>query len=124
MSNPVSQPPRPERHVSATTLLVRAVALRCPACGKGEVFPGRFNFMKPALRCDHCGRVHEREPGFFLGSIYFNYGATVILATAIYFAPVLWRGWPIQGFMVPIALFCVIFPLFFLPLFSLFVHVV
>jgi hypothetical protein len=34
--------------------------------------------------CPHCGFSYEREPGFYLGSIYLNYGATVILTGALY----------------------------------------
>ncbi len=30
--------------------------------------------MHPA--CRNCGTSYQREPGFFLGSIYFNYGLT------------------------------------------------
>jgi hypothetical protein len=35
--------------------------------------------------CPVCGRRHNRAPGFFLGSIYFNYGVTATLVVAIYF---------------------------------------
>lgn len=34
--------------------------------------------------CRHCGFSYTREPGFYLGSIYLNYGATVILTGALY----------------------------------------
>jgi hypothetical protein len=34
--------------------------------------------------CPHCGFSYEREPGFYLGSIYLNYGATVSLTGALY----------------------------------------
>lgn len=36
--------------------------------------------------CTHCGRHHQRDAGFFLGSIYFNYGVTGLIVTALYFA--------------------------------------
>ncbi|GAC1315176.1 MAG: hypothetical protein NVSMB14_15210 [Isosphaeraceae bacterium] len=98
---------------SAWTLFVRAVRLRCPVCGKGKVFPGAFNFMKMKPSCEFCGRVYEREPGFFLGSIYFNYGATVIFATVFYFIPFFWQGRPVQSLLVPIIIFCIVFPLVF-----------
>jgi hypothetical protein len=35
-------------------------------------------------RCETCGLVYQRGPGYFLGSIYFNYGVTAILVTAVY----------------------------------------
>jgi len=34
--------------------------------------------------CPHCGFSYTREPGFYLGSIYLNYGATVILTGSLY----------------------------------------
>ena len=34
--------------------------------------------------CPHCGFSYTREPGFYLGSIYLNYGATVILTGGLY----------------------------------------
>ena len=60
---------------------MRAVRLRCPHCGDGSLFCGWFT-MNAA--CPRCGRVHEREPGFFLGSIYVNYGVTAVAVTALY----------------------------------------
>lgn len=36
--------------------------------------------------CTHCGRPFQRGPGFFLGSIYFNYGVTAVLVIVMYFS--------------------------------------
>ena len=58
-----------------------AVQLRCPRCGIGPLFRGWFRMHEA---CPHCGFSYEREPGFYLGSIYLNYGATVILTGALY----------------------------------------
>ncbi|MFO0899126.1 MAG: DUF983 domain-containing protein [Pirellulales bacterium] len=63
-------------------ILGRSFRLRCPACGRGKLFAGWFT-MRP--ECEHCGLRFEREPGFFLGSIYVNYGLTAVLVTAAYF---------------------------------------
>jgi hypothetical protein len=46
--------------------------------------------MHPA--CRSCGLSYAREPGFYLGSIYLNYGATVILTGALYALMVLGLG--------------------------------
>lgn len=62
-------------------LLFRAYRLRCPACGKGKLFAG---FFRMHSKCSACNVSYEREPGFFLGAIYFNYGLTAIIATAGY----------------------------------------
>ncbi len=64
-------------------LIARAIRLRCPACGRGKIFRGYFT-MHDA--CPHCGRPFQRGAGFFLGSIYFNYGITALLVTVLYFA--------------------------------------
>jgi len=61
--------------------LWRALALACPHCGGGRLFAGWFR-MHPA--CSRCGLPFTREPGFYLGSIYVNYGVTVIVTLAAY----------------------------------------
>ncbi len=35
-------------------------------------------------KCPHCGVKFEREPGFFLGSIYINYGITALVTSAVF----------------------------------------
>ena len=57
--------------------LLRALLLRCPRCGAGRLFQG----LRMREACDSCQLQFEREPGFYLGSIYFNYGLTSVLAT-------------------------------------------
>lgn len=42
--------------------------------------------------CPACGLSFRREPGFYLGSIYLNYGATVIVTGLLYAALVLGVG--------------------------------
>jgi len=64
-------------------LVARALRLRCPACGTGKIFRGLFTMH---AECPHCGRPFQRGPGFFLGSIYFNYFVTALLVTISYFA--------------------------------------
>lgn len=59
----------------------RALALRCPRCGTGRLFRGWFR-MHDA--CAGCGATFAREPGFYLGSIYLNYGVTVVVTGALY----------------------------------------
>jgi hypothetical protein len=41
--------------------------------------------MRMAEACPACGTRLQREAGYFLGSIYFNYGVTCVLAGIIYF---------------------------------------
>ena len=72
---------RPSELPSRFRVLSHAVQLRCPRCGIGPLFRGWFRMHEA---CPHCGFSYEREPGFYLGSIYVNYGATVILTGALY----------------------------------------
>jgi uncharacterized protein (DUF983 family) len=92
------------------TMLYRALRLRCPRCGEGMLFRGWFR-MRP--RCDWCGLIYEREPGFFLGSIYVNYGLTAVLTTAAYFLNFVTEAVSEEWILVLLAAFCVLFPAWF-----------
>ncbi len=88
------------------------MALRCPACGECGVQRGWFT-MKP--KCENCGIIYEREPGFFLGSIYFNYGLTSLMVAIV--IPILLFQQIASG---PILIgsgvaFALLFPLLFFP---------
>jgi cell division protein FtsW (lipid II flippase) len=63
--------------------------------------------------CAICGRSWEREPGFYLGSIYFNYGLTALILAVVY--PILlFRGVASnQVLLVGSLIFCVLFPIWF-----------
>ncbi|HEY6565704.1 MAG TPA: DUF983 domain-containing protein, partial [Pirellulaceae bacterium] len=62
-------------------ILSRSIRLLCPRCGQGRLFDGLFRMAK---RCGSCGFELEREPGFYLGAIYFNYGLTAMIVTIAY----------------------------------------
>jgi len=67
----------------ARQVLGRGLRLCCPHCGVGRVFAGPFRMY---ARCPACRLTFEREPGYFVGAIYLNYGVTVLVAIAGYFA--------------------------------------
>jgi hypothetical protein len=60
--------------------------------------------------CQHCGASLEREPGFFLGAIYFNYGLTAVVATAAYLILVFGCNYPSKAVMLGVLGFCLLFP--------------
>src|SRR3954452_19515082 len=64
-------------------LLLRALRLRCPRCGRAPMFRGWFAMHD---ECRACGRRLNRDAGYLLGSIYFNYGITVMLVLVMYFS--------------------------------------
>src|SRR3954451_7471178 len=94
------------------TLLGRALRLRCPLCGEGKLFRGWLRMNK---ECPHCGLKFEREPGFFLGSIYINYGITAVIVTVSYVALLLvWRVLE-KPLLVGAITFTVVFPILLFP---------
>ncbi|HTQ37510.1 MAG TPA: DUF983 domain-containing protein [Pirellulales bacterium] len=95
---------------SLVTLLWRAVRLRCPVCGQGKLFRGWFT-MYP--RCEQCHFRFERSPGYWLGSIFVNYGLTALIVTAAYFALFFTEALPPDWIMRLLLAFCLLFPLWF-----------
>ena len=90
------------------TLISRALKLRCPRCGVGQLFKGFFRMHE---RCSNCGLKYERAPGYFLGSSYVNYGLTAV-ALLIGYAVLHYRfGFSNKDLAGPLAGFCVVFPL-------------
>lgn len=91
-------------------LLWRAVRLRCPKCGESPIFRGWFGMHE---HCATCGRKFNRDPGYLLGSIYFNYGITATLVVAAYFAIYFSEVFSHQVGLGILSVFCLVFPLWF-----------
>jgi uncharacterized protein (DUF983 family) len=92
------------------TIVGRAWRLRCPRCGQTALFK---NWIRMHERCAHCQLRYEREPGYFLGSIYVNYGLTALLVTLSYFA-LYFSGWatPREALWI-VTGFALVFPMWF-----------
>jgi uncharacterized protein (DUF983 family) len=86
----------------------RALALRCPRCGRGPLFRTWFT-MYP--RCTDCGFVFERAPGFFLGSAYVNYAFMAVTLTALYLGLHYGAGLSNQVLAPPLLAYCIVVPL-------------
>ena len=56
--------------------LLSLLRQRCPRCRRGRVFSGVATMNE---RCPVCGLQFEREPGYFMGSMYVSYGMSVAL---------------------------------------------
>ena len=65
------------------TIFRRSCRLQCPVCGGSKLFQGWFRMH---AACEQCGLKYQRAPGYFLGSIYFNYGVTALLVVLLYFS--------------------------------------
>src|SRR5437870_2567968 len=60
------------------------LAGRCPRCHKGPIFQPIVRApvtMNPT--CPACGLEFEREPGYFLGAMYFSYMFGVLLVVPV-----------------------------------------
>ena len=101
-----------DRSMRFWTLLKRSLLLRCPVCGEGKLFRGLLTMHE---RCESCGVKFEREPGFFLGSIYINYGLTALIVAVAY--PLLLFVWnvPEQQLLFGAVAFTVVFPILIFP---------
>ena len=94
-----------------TSLLVgRALRLTCPRCGEAPMFTGLFRMHE---NCPACHLKFEREPGYFLGSIYLNYGITTLVSTATWLVLRFGYGFPSRNILLGLAIFCVVWPTFF-----------
>ena len=105
-----SAPAAEKRSQPVLVLWSRAVRLRCPACGRAPIFRGWFAMHES---CAACGRRFARDPGYLLGSIYFNYGVTALLVVVMYFT-MFFRDWFSDGQrLVLLSVFAIVFPLWF-----------
>ncbi len=93
------------------TILSRAANLRCPRCGEGRLYRRWFSMHD---RCSGCELKYERAPGYFLGSIYINYGVTAIVMTWAYVLFHFVLDIENRYVMPPILLFCLVFPAVFI----------
>lgn len=93
-------------------LLSRAWRLKCPQCGESKLFH-HWVLMHPV--CSHCGLKYEREPGYFLGSIYVNYSVTALTTTACYVGFHIVAGYSNGMVVPPLLAFCILFPILFFP---------
>jgi len=93
-----------------STIILRGLRLRCPRCGRGRLFAGWFRMH---ARCADCDLDFQREPGFYLGSIYINYGITSLIVIAGYMP--LWAAKVVspETLLAGFAAFVVLFPICF-----------
>lgn len=65
--------------------LLTGFTLRCPNCGRGQLFPGRLNLFRMEKTCPNCGVRFERSDGEALGGMMVNLVIAEILAIAGFF---------------------------------------
>ena len=84
--------------------------LKCPRCGEGALFQTFFTMF---THCRECNLKFERESGYFVGAMYLNYGATVLIAFPSYFLFETFTPIPFFLNLGVWTLFSAIFPVFF-----------
>ncbi|OMQ11193.1 DUF983 domain-containing protein [[Flexibacter] sp. ATCC 35103] len=72
-----------------SSALTHILSNECPICHKGKVFKDKnifLNFSLPKMNeyCSHCNYKFQKEPGYFFGAMYVNYGLTVAQAITTY----------------------------------------
>ena len=79
----------------------------CPRCRQGAIFraPLWRGYLAMHEKCPVCGLKYEREPGYFLGAMYFSYMLSLLPGLAIVLLLWRWTGWPFNTVMLG-AFFC------------------
>ena len=93
-----------------TQILGRGFRLQCPKCGKGKLFRGLFAMNRD---CGICRFKFEREPGYFIGAMFLNYGVTAVLVTAGIFTLDYLTEVDYYRFLIIWGGICLIFPIIF-----------
>jgi uncharacterized protein (DUF983 family) len=93
-------------------ILRRSFRLKCPQCSKGALFQ---TYFKMFIHCSQCNLKFERESGYFIGAMYLNYGATVLIAFPSYFLVATFTAIPFFLNISIWTLFSAIFPILFYP---------
>lgn len=91
-------------------VLLRALRLRCPACGKSSIVKGPFQIRH---HCPNCRSLFKREEGFFVGAIMANVITTefvILLACFIWLFVV---GSTYEKALVVLFITALIFPVAF-----------
>ncbi len=85
----------------------------CPRCGAGKVFTGMFRMHES---CPVCALPFRREPGYFLGAMYFSYalGGVVLAAIILLLWLTVLADWQLHWIVLPaLVLFLPFLPLVF-----------
>ncbi len=95
------------------TRLWRALRLRCPNCGGGNVVSG----LRLIDRCPTCHHHFERHEGYWLGAIAINTVMTigVFMATLVGAIVLTWPDPPWTAITIGVVVLNTVFPIVFYP---------
>lgn len=96
--------------LSSLSHLARGLRGRCPHCGLGSLFAGRFRLRDT---CPYCGVRFSRARGEMLGATYINTMLTLVLALVGFFVTERLFAPPLLVQLAVWTLFCVAVPVAF-----------
>ena len=96
--------------MSVGSAVKNAIRLRCPRCGGDKLFARRFTMTS---KCAACNLDIAKQPGYYLGSTYINYGVTTVLLMVSYVSLRFGAGYSSATLIPPFVIFLVLFPLLF-----------
>ena len=104
----------------AAAYLRHAMALQCPVCGQSPMFPSVArtrtlgDWFTPLDGCPRCGYAYDREPGYFLLSIWaINYGIAAFFGLLLYASFEWFFDWPVWTLITAVVVPVVVFNLLF-----------
>jgi uncharacterized protein (DUF983 family) len=101
--------------------LWRATWLRCPVCGTRPIFlplarvRSLDDWLTPLDGCPVCGYAYDREPGYFLMSVWaIGYAASALVGIAVYVFLQTWHSdlslvWTLLAVAVPLPIVNLLF---------------
>jgi uncharacterized protein (DUF983 family) len=67
--------PPPSTLPPASILIRRALARKCPVCGRGNIFHSHFGMNRA---CPNCHVIFWKDPGESLGAMYLDYAVATV----------------------------------------------
>lgn len=95
---------------SIMKVVLRAIRLRCPACGKSSLIDRPFHIKH---HCPSCRSLFKREEGFFVGAILANVMASEFVILVVCLFSLLVVGASYSKVLIVLFILALIFPLAF-----------
>src|ERR1700684_970210 len=78
-----SRTPTPVSSLPPTSVLIRrALAKKCPVCGRGDIFETHFRMHR---ECPNCHVIFWKDPGESLGAMYVDYAIATATFLIVWF---------------------------------------
>ena len=95
---------------SIMKVVLRAIRLRCPVCGKSSLIDRPFHIKH---HCPSCRSLFKREEGFFVGAILANVMASEFVILVVCLFSLLVVGASYSKVLIVLFILALIFPLAF-----------